>query len=181
MKNILIVVDVQNDFIDGALGSPEAQATLPAICEKIAKFDPNGDIFVTMDTHGNDYLSTQEGKKLPIPHCILNTPGHMRPQCVQNVLSDRAAGYGIILKNTFGSLDLADAIMRKNNTTSGDGLTITLVGYCTDICVIANAIILKTKMPEANIVIDERCCAGVTLDKHLAALETMRSLQMNVY
>lgn len=174
MKRILVVVDMQKDFVDGALGSAEAVAIVPAVVEKIRGFD--GDIFVTYDTHFENYMETSEGKKLPVPHCIKGTEGWELDKNVQAGLSDKK--YTAVEKITFGSVELpalisADAV--------GDDLSVELIGLCTDICVVSNALLLKASFPEARISVDSSCCAGVTPDKHNAALETMRSCQIEVY
>ncbi len=173
MKNILIVVDMQKDFVDGALGSKEAVAIVPAVAEKIAAFE--GEIFVTYDTHSANYMDTAEGKKLPVPHCISGTEGW-------NLNPDIAAALGkdalLVEKPTFGSIKLPDII--KKEAEGENGLAIELIGLCTDICVISNALLLKAHFPEAAVSVNPACCAGVTPEKHNAALETMRSCQIDM-
>ena len=170
MRKILIVVDMQKDFVDGALGTKEAQAIVPAVCEKIRNFD--GDIFVTMDTHHENYLETNEGRALPVIHCVKDTPGWALDAHVQAALEGKKVT--IVEKSGFGSKSLPGSL--------GDGRKdITMIGVCTDICVVTNALILKTHSPEtAEITVDSACCAGVTPKKHEAALEVMRSCQIHV-
>lgn len=174
MKKILVVVDMQNDFVDGALGSPEAQAIVSNVVKKIEDFD--GAIYVTYDTHSEDYMSTSEGKMLPVPHCISETAGWMLNEKVQAALSKKEE-YTEIEKGTFGSIDLPFVLAEENDM---DNAEIELIGLCTDICVVSNALILKANFPEIRISVDASCCAGVTPAKHEAALETMRSCQIDI-
>lgn len=170
-QKILVVIDMQNDFITGALGSPEAQAIVPAVREKIAGFD--GPVLFTQDTHGQDYLDTQEGKNLPVPHCVRGTPGWELAPEIEEVRKHTP-----ILKYSFGSLNLAE-ILRTFQVRYGlEGVE--LVGLCTDICVISNAMILKAALPEVPITVDSACCAGVTPESHLRALEAMRACQIEI-
>ena len=171
MQNILIVVDMQNDFIDGALGTKEAEAIVPKVREKIQQFD--GTVLFTRDTHGENYLQTQEGRNLPVPHCIKGTEGWE----IQFEL-DALRKTQPIDKVTFGSAELG-FMLSEMNAEEPIG-SITLVGLCTDICVVSNALLLKAAMPEVRISVDAACCAGVTPEKHLAALEVMRSCQIRV-
>ena len=167
----LIVVDVQNDFVDGVLGTAEARAMLPALLEKVRNFD--GTVLLTKDTHTDDYLHTQEGKNLPVPHCIRGSDGwKIRPE-----IADILAGAKIYEKPTFGSTALAADLKALSEK---EELELELIGLCTDICVVSNALLLKAFMPEVTISVDAACCAGVTPEKHLAALETMRSCQIQV-
>lgn len=171
---VLVVIDMQNDFIDGALGTAEAQSIVPSVVEKIESWD--GPVFATMDTHHPDYLETGEGRHLPVPHCICGTKGWEIRSEVLSALKKK--GGTVITKGTFGSTVLPSAITGDGNP---DEITrIELVGLCTDICVVSNALILKAHFPEADIAVDAGCCAGVTVEKHLAALETMRSCQIDV-
>lgn len=172
MKNILIVVDMQKDFVDGALGTKEAVAIVDKVVTKIKDFD--GDIIATYDTHGENYMDTQEGKKLPVPHCIKQTEGWRLDKKIQAVLDEK--GFTEVYKPTFGSVDLVE-IIRKYDVANTQ---IQLIGLCTDICVVSNALLLKASFPEMNISVDAACCAGVTPEKHLAALETMSSCQIEV-
>ena len=172
MEKVLIVVDMQKDFVDGALGTKEAVGIVDKVAAKISSFD--GDIIATYDTHDKNYMGTQEGKKLPVPHCIKDTEGWQLNQKVQAALD--AKGYKAVYKPTFGSVDLVD-IIKKYDIESTE---IVMIGLCTDICVVSNALLLKANFPEMNISVDASCCAGVTPEKHEAALETMRSCQIEV-
>lgn len=175
MKKILVVVDIQNDFVDGALGTAQAQMIIDNAATEIRQFD--GDVIVTYDTHFDNYSETMEGKNLPVPHCIKGTYGWQLNQNIQDALDGK--NYESIEKITFGSaVDLPSLIKRKIND---DSCEIELIGLCTDICVVSNALILKANFPEIEISVNSSCCAGVTPEKHLAALETMRSCQINVY
>lgn len=172
MEKYLIVVDMQKDFVDGALGTAEAVAIVPAVVEKIKNWD--GKVIYTRDTHQENYMEIQEGKFLPVPHCIEDTDGwEIIPE-----LRDAAEDCDIYNKPTFGSTDLATDM--KSDYKQGRIESITLIGLCTDICVVSNALLLKASMPELPIYVDAKCCAGVTPDKHEAALETMRSCQIVV-
>ena len=173
MKHFLIVVDMQNDFITGALGTAEAQAIVGAAAEKIRHFD--GTILATVDTHGPDYLDTAEGKKLPVEHCIRGTWGWEPEKTVSDAFRDRDVT--IVEKPTFGSIRLPGII---TEAAGGDDLTIELIGLCTDICVVSNALLLKAYFPECRITVDAACCAGVSPEAHLAALNTMRSCQIEI-
>ncbi len=165
MKNTLIVVDMQNDFIDMALGTPEAVAILPQVKAKIEAYRQNGDeILYTRDTHGADYLSTPEGQKLPVPHCIKGTKGW---EIADGLYVD---GCRIIDKPNFGW-------PHWDKETLED---VELVGLCTDICVVSNALIIKAAFPEATVRVDAACCAGVTPESHAAALTTMKMCQIDV-
>lgn len=168
----LIVVDMQNDFVDGALGSKEAVAILPAVLKKVKEFD--GKVIFTRDTHGEDYLETQEGKYLPVPHCIKGTEGRELIPELRRMAEEKDAL--IFDKPVFGSTLLTEEMCRIYE--AGDLESVTLIGLCTDICVISNALMLKSFMPELPIFCDPSCCAGVTPEKHEAALEVMRSCQI---
>ncbi len=173
MKKILVVVDMQKDFVDGALGTKEAVAIVDNVVNKIN--DHDGDIFVTYDTHFENYMETSEGKKLPVPHCIKGTDGWKLNDKVQAALD--AKTYTEVEKITFGSVDLPQLVKKA----VGDGeFEIELVGLCTDICVVSNALLLKATFPEVAISVDASCCAGVTPDTHNAALATMKMCQINV-
>lgn len=170
MRKILVVVDMQNDFIDGALGTPEAEAIVENVKLKIREYRPE-DVFATMDTHGPDYLETQEGRNLPVEHCIKGTEGwQIRPD-----IAELLEGARIFEKPTFGSVDLAREI---SEIAAGEEIEIELVGLCTDICVVSNALLLKAVMPEVTIWVDPDCCAGVTPESHEAALKTMEMCQI---
>ena len=173
MKKFLIIVDMQKDFVDGALGTKEACAIVPAAAEKIKGFD--GEIFVTFDTHFENYMETAEGKKLPVPHCIKGTDGWKLDKDIAAALE--AKRYTPVEKYTFGSVKLPEMIKQA---AGDDDLTVELIGLCTDICVISNALLLKANFPEAAIAVDEKCCAGVTPEKHDAAIETMKSCQIDI-
>ena len=174
MKKILVVIDMQNDFIDGALGTPEAVAIVENVKAKILSY-PRENVFATRDTHHQYYMDTQEGRNLPVPHCIRGTDGwQIRPEIAELIFPDH-----IIDKPTFGSTQLAK-LMEVLERREEDGIEIELVGLCTDICVVSNALLLKASMPETPISCDASCCAGVTPAKHEAALETMRSCQIRI-
>lgn len=170
MKNVLIVVDVQNDFVDGALGNKEAQAIIPAVKAKIEKYDQYGrEILFTRDSHDGDYLYTSEGRKLPIKHCIMGTRGHRIVDGLETHNSRH------IDKQTFGYTGWDEVL-----DMLGDPDSIEMIGLDTDICVVANALIIKTLRPDIEITVDAGCCAGSTPEKHKAALEVMKSCQINV-
>jgi len=171
---ILIVVDMQNDFVSMALGTPEAQVIVPNVVDKIDKCRAAGDVILfTKDTHYNDYMETLEGEKLPVPHCIINTDGWKIIPEIE--IKEKEA---IIPKYTFGYENwrkTLEDIMRFNQIDE-----IELCGLCTDICVISNALILRALYPNMPITVDAQCCAGVTSEKHKAALEVMKSCQIDV-
>ena len=172
MRRMLVVVDMQNDFIDAALGTAEAVAIVDAVKEKIRSY-PIENVIATMDTHGENYLETQEGRNLPVTHCVKGSDGwKIRPDIA--ALLDGAKIYE---KPTFGSTALAADLRALSQS---EDIELELIGLCTDICVVSNALLLKAYMPEVRISVDASCCAGVTPEKHLAALETMRSCQVNV-
>lgn len=165
MKKTLIVIDMQNDFIDGALGTKEAQAIVPNVKKKIEEYKARGDeVIFTQDTHFGNYLDTNEGKHLPIKHCIMNTDGWQ----IANELDDSECIH--ICKESFGWKRWDDCYFEE----------VELVGLCTDICVVSNALILKAQFPEIDITVDASCCAGVTPESHKAALTTMKMCQINV-
>ena len=170
-NKILIVVDMQHDFIYGSLGTSEAQAIVQNVKSKIVEYRSDGHhVYFTRDTHYSDYMDTQEGKRLPVPHCINNTFGWKIVDALDNA---HRWEIDYIDKTTFGYIDWDKRI--SSNTPS-----IEIIGVCTDICVISNALILKAMFPEAEITVDASCCAGVTPEKHKAALEVMKSCQINV-
>lgn len=173
-KNVLVVIDVQNDFIDGALGSKEAQEALPRIIERVKGFQ--GQVFATKDTHFDGYLETQEGKNLPVPHCIKGTNGWDFPEELAELMEEKAAR--VFEKTTFGSVDLAQELKRRFD--QGKIESVEFVGFCTDICVVSNALLVKAESPELPIVVDARCCAGVTTEKHQNALDVLESCQVRV-
>ena len=171
MQDILIVVDMQNDFIDGALGTPEAQAIVPAVLEKIESF--NGSIIFTRDTHHDEYMQTQEGSRLPVPHCIKDSYGWQ--------IREGLLGHGeiaVLDKPTFGSVELGRLLLELNEKEAIS--SICLIGLCTDICVISNAMLAKSFLPEVPVSVDAACCAGVTPQTHLNALEAMKMCQITV-
>ena len=170
--NILVVVDMQNDFIDGTLGTPEAVAIVPKVMVKMMNFD--GLVLATRDTHGEDYLEKQEGKKLPVVHCIKETHGWEIKDEIQQLLISQP-----IDKPTFGSEALGKVLKDLNNDVEPID-SITLVGLCTDICVISNAMLLKAFLPEVPIMVDASCCAGVTPESHERALEAMKACQIEI-
>ena len=169
---LLVVVDMQNDFVSGALGTPEAADIVPYVVGKVVEAVNAGtDIIFTQDTHGSDYLNTQEGKNLPVPHCIKGSEGwEIIPQ-----LQEYARGRACLEKSGFGSTALAHLAAR------GKYEEIELVGLCTDICVISNAMLLKSALPEVPISVDAACCAGVTPASHQNALEAMKMCQISIH
>jgi len=171
MQDILIVVDMQNDFIDGALGTKEAVAIVPKVREKIQQF--NGTVLFTRDTHGPNYLQTQEGRNLPVEHCIKDTDGwQIRLEL------DALRKTEPIDKVTFGSAELGFKLAEMNAEEPIG--SITLVGLCTDICVISNAMIVKAFLPEVPVRVDASCCAGVTPESHENALAAMKCCQIEI-
>ena len=168
----LIIVDMQKDFINGSLGTEEAEKIVPEVIKKIKEFD--GTILATRDTHGEDYLDTQEGKKLPVVHCIKGSAGWELPEEIKCLIKEPP-----IDKETFGSTELPKWL--KNYEKQQEKIdSITLVGLCTDICVISNAMILKAYYPEIPIIVDASCCAGVTTESHRQALSAMKMCQIEV-
>lgn len=170
-RKILIVVDMQKDFIDGSLGTPEAQAIVPRVKELIEQY-PADDIYATRDTHDPAYLTTMEGRHLPVEHCIRGTDGWQFDAAL-----DRLNQAHIIDKPTFGSYELTEVI--GHLVEEGD-LEIAMVGLCTDICVVSNALLLKASLPETEITVYADCCAGVTPESHEAALLTMKMCQIQI-
>ncbi|MBR3870078.1 MAG: cysteine hydrolase [Clostridia bacterium] len=173
MKKVLVVVDMQNDFVDGSLGSTYAKAIVDNVVNKIENFD--GDIIATYDTHYENYMQTSEGKQLPVPHCIKGTEGWELNEKVKNALERK--GYTPIEKITFGSIDLPDTV---KSLVGDEDFSIELIGLCTDICVVSNALLLKASFPEVDILVDSSCCAGVSQVTHYAAIDTMRCCQIKV-
>ena len=166
---VLIVVDMQNDFIDGSLGTAEAVAIVPSVIEKIKQYEQNGDrIIFTRDTHGENYLGTREGRHLPVEHCIKGSAGHAIPD---EILRGHTH---VIDKPTFGSVELVEYLKELELDC------VELVGLCTDICVVSNALLIKAAFPELDVSVDSSCCAGVTPQTHAAALTTMRMCQIDV-
>ena len=172
---LLIVVDMQKDFIDGSLGTTEARTIVPNVLTKIAAYPPEA-IFVTRDTHAADYLTSCEGRHLPVVHCVDGTPGHALDPKIVAALAAVAPDH-ILDKPTFGSMELAERL----RALAGDEATeIELVGLCTGICVLSNAILLKAALPEAEISVDAACCACVTPQSHDTALAAMKLCQIAV-
>lgn len=172
MKKILAVIDMQNDFIDGALGTAEAAGIVEKVVDKIRSY-PADCIYATRDTHGEDYMETSEGRYLPVKHCIKGTKGwEIRPEVA------KAMPQAVIIdKPTFGSKELARKLFEESQK---EEIEIELAGLCTDICVVTNALLLKTELPEVKISVDASCCAGVTPESHEAALLTMKMCQIEV-
>lgn len=193
---VLIVVDCQQDFISGSLANEEAQKVIPNIVEKIKNFDGDA-IYLTMDTHDDNYLNTPEGKKLPVKHCIYGTDGWKINKDIQQAIDakDKKIVVAYIEKPTFGAVEgvkhdgdiipdvsLVEAVLiLENGVKRPIPMEIEMCGFCTDICVVSNALILKAYTYDfAEITVDSKCCAGVTPQKHDAAIEVMRSCQINV-
>ncbi len=173
MKKILVVVDIQNDFVDGALGTPEAVSIVDNAANKIQGFD--GKIFATFDTHFENYMETAEGAKLPVPHCIKGTDGWKLNAKIAAALHNK--GCTAVEKLTFGSVELPKLISEE---VGDEDFSVELIGLCTDICVVSNALILKANFPEKEISVDASCCAGVTPETHNSALSTMKMCQITV-
>lgn len=164
---------MQKDFVDGALGTAEALAIVPRVAEKIRAF--GGSIFVTYDTHSENYMDTSEGESLPVPHCIKGTPGWQLDSLVAGALAGKT--FTPVEKNTFGSVNLPDLIAQA---AGDEPFALELIGLCTDICVVSNALLLKASFPEVPIRVDSSCCAGVTPQTHDAALTTMKMCQIEI-
>lgn len=204
---ILVVVDMQNDFIDGALGTPEAVEIVPAVVKKIKEFDEL--VVLTRDTHQENYMQTQEGSNLPVPHCIEGTDGWQINVEVMEAADQQAETLSesyaddddavmvtidpsIFNKPTFGCVELGEALLRANqaepdaeNGIDADDTeniieSIEVIGLCTDICVISNAMLLKAFLPEVPVIVDAACCAGVTPESHIRALGAMQACQIEV-
>lgn len=169
-KNVLVVVDMQKDFIDGALGTSEAVQIVDNVAEMIKGFD--GEVVFTRDTHFDNYLETQEGKRLPVPHCIKGSDGWRIDKKLEALRLDERKVFD---KPTFGCVELADYLKSLETLEC-----VTLIGLCTDICVISNALLIKAKLPEVTIRVVEHCCAGVTPESHKNALEAMKMCQIEV-
>lgn len=174
MANLLIVVDMQNDFVDGALGTKEAVGIVPDVVKKIKTFD--GTVLYTKDTHTEQYMETQEGRNLPVIHCVKGTKGW---ELVPAVKELQQKSFGTVFeKNTFGSTELGEYV--RNLAKKEQIEAITLIGLCTDICVVSNALLLKAFLPETTIRVDASCCAGVTKESHETALQTMKGCQIEI-
>lgn len=174
MQKILVVVDMQNDFVDGALGTKEARSIVENVVRKIKSYK-GSKVFATRDTHEENYLETSEGRHLPVPHCIRGTEGWNIKKEVEDALSE--IGAEVIDKPTFGSEMLAQ---RLSDMAQKEEAEIELIGLCTDICVVSNALLLKAKLPESAIKVDASCCAGVSPESHKAALLTMKMCQIEI-
>ena len=171
MQKILLVIDMQNDFIDGALGTPEAVAIVDKVEEKIKSFP--GRVIFTRDTHEENYMETQEGGNLPVPHCIRDSQGWQIREELEKLRTEPAVD-----KPAFGSEELG-RLLRQADEEEKIG-SITLVGLCTDICVISNALLVKAFLPETPVIVDAACCAGVTPESHKTALSAMKMCQIRV-
>ena len=172
MRRLLVVVDMQNDFIDGSLGTKEAEAIVDNVVKVIGTYNPK-DIFATRDTHPENYLETQEGRNLPVVHCVKNTLGWELNEKVAAALGDAK----VIDKPTFGSRTLAEEL---EAIAAKEEIEVTLVGLCTDICVVSNALLIKAYLPEIQVKVIASCCAGVTPASHEAALTTMQMCQIKI-
>lgn len=168
---VLLVVDMQNDFIDGSLGTPEAVGIVPKVVEKIRAWE--GLVYATQDTHDENYLQTREGQALPVEHCMQNTSGWQIAPAVRAALGPDAV---CLTKPTFGSRELAETLLELEEPIDA----IELIGLCTDICVISNALLLKAFLPEVPISVDAACCAGVTPESHQNALKAMKMCQITI-
>ena len=172
MRKLLLVIDMQKDFIDGALGTPEAVAIVDRVAEEVGKYPPEN-VFATRDTHPENYLETQEGRNLPVVHCVKGTAGWALNEKIAAALR----GAEVIDKPAFGSVVLAQRIAEM---AEREDLEVTLVGLCTDICVVSNALLMKAYLPETPVRVIADCCAGVTPESHAAALATMKMCQVAV-
>ena len=173
---IVVVVDVQNDFVYGALGSAEAQATMKNIIDRLMQVRPADFVIFTRDTHNENYFDTQEGKNLPVLHCVYNTEGWRLADNIDDIVLAEQVAY--INKPIFGSYELIEDM--KSYLKAFNVTEIELFGFCTDICVISNALMIKSAFPELKVQVNAECCAGVTPAKHEAALEVMRSCQIEI-
>ena len=169
------MIDIQNDFVTGVLGTKEAQQMLPRLMEKAGSFQ--GEILMTQDTHFENYLETQEGKLLPVSHCIKGTKGWELVPELEELRQQRKAK--VYQKSCFGSIRVAEDLKAAYEEGQLDGVE--LAGLCTDICVVSNALLIKAFLPEIPVIVDAGCCAGVTVEKHMAALEVMRSCQVIIW
>lgn len=170
MRKVIVVIDMQNDFIDGALGTKEAQVMLPHLVAKLER-EKDALLIFTQDTHSKNYMETQEGRNLPVPHCIKPEKGWEIAPSLQPFVKKAAA---VIEKPAFGSLELPKAVAKLQPDE------VELVGLCTDICVISNAMILKAAFPELTVAVDASCCAGVTPASHDNALQAMKMCQVDI-
>lgn len=168
---VLVVVDMQNDFVDGALGTTDAEKIVPKAAKKIRSFQ--GRVIFTKDTHGEDYLKTLEGKNLPVTHCVRNTKGWEICPEIEKLRKEEP-----VEKPAFGSISLGQVLKEADQQEKIE--SVTLIGICTDICVISNAILLKAFLPETEIIVDAACCAGTTPENHKRALEAMKVCQIKI-
>ncbi len=176
MGKILVVVDMQNDFISGSLGSERGKEIVSRVAEKIKQYQQGEyPVIFTRDTHKPNYLETLEGKNLPVTHCIENTDGWQIESSLQALIRDNDI---IIDKPTFGSITLGEVI--ADFAGQDKELEVELIGLCTDICVVSNALLIKANIPEHNVIVDSNCCGGVTKESHEAALTTMKMCQIQV-
>jgi nicotinamidase-related amidase len=175
MENMLVVIDMQNDFINGSLGSKEAEDILPKVIDKIVNFD--GSVVYTRDTHLDNYLDTEEGKNLPVMHCIKDTPGWKLQESIDQLRVEKKSK--IFDKSTFGSKELAQYVTSFSRIFGGIK-SIEICGLCTDICVITNALLIKAFMPNTPIIVDSSCCAGVTPQSHQNALKAMEMCHITI-
>ena len=183
---VLVIVDAQVDFVNGALGSLAAQSVIPHMRERAKEFaDGNTLILLTKDTHDEDYLKTLEGYYLPVEHCKEMTPGWSLVKDISTltdgysnflIYSDEEVRISRVLKNTFGSIKLCEILKKYEHEIE----SVTFMGFCTDICVISNVLMARSYLPNTRIIVDSSCCVGTTIDKHLAALEVMKSCQIDV-
>lgn len=183
MKKILIVVDMQNDFVSAALGSDMAQAIVPAVAQRIMDAAREGEqVIFTLDTHEECYMETHEGRLLPVMHCIRGSEGWQLAPAIEQARK-ACPGARVVEKPTFGSAELAHELAgqaQREGCAQGRGMEIELCGLCTDICVVSNALMIRAALPEADMRVRGALCAGVTAAKHDAALEVMRSCQIEV-
>lgn len=182
MEKILVVVDMQKDFIDGKLGSKEAMYIVDEVAKKIESYIEHDErIYFTKDTHSPEYLSTQEGINLPVEHCVKNTDGWEFPEKINSLFKEietKSKESILFEKGQFGSIELAQIL--KNQISDMENTEIEIIGLCTDICVIVNAMLIKTYLPEVKLIVDSKCCAGVTPESHINALNAMKMCQIKV-
>lgn len=173
------MVDMQNDFITGSLGTEEAEAIIPLVAEKLTRFDRNGLLIATMDKHNKAlYSQSQEGRLLPVLHCVEGEWGAQMPKPIMEAFTGFPGDRYVFAKSEFGSVDLAMYLAELNTKDTIE--EIELIGLCTDVCVVSNALLLKAFLPEVPIAVDASCCAGTTPENHAAALRTMRSCQIEI-
>lgn len=179
---LLIMIDMQNDFLTGVLGNEQTADIVPAVCEKLRKYynETDAPLIYTMDTHEENYLETQEGKKLPAIHCIDGSNGWQLPNELKEIVDSFESRAVCVKKKTFGSRDIPEVIASLEEKYGEKADEIELVGVCTDICVISNALLIKAFYPETPITVDAECCAGITPESHSNALETMKMCQVNI-